>query len=118
MVIVIVEAMSIVEFLNWPSSSVSRVTERELPYLDVNETPGITFVFDYSGLMKLPSKSLFHIILEIVITCGGIISVDYYFDSFKVGCGIFVFCCISVFKKTKIYQCRLSITYKLFCLFK
>ena len=57
--------------------SVSRITQRPIQFLDVNETPGFALVFDYSGLMKTggSSTSVVMNILSVVTICGGVFSV-------------------------------------------
>lgn len=56
-------------------SVVARSIQRPLSYLDKNESPGIVFVFDYSGLMKNTSIPVFQLILSIIVTVGGVVSV-------------------------------------------
>ena len=56
--------------------TVTRVTQRPIAFVDIHETPGITFVFDYSGLMKNTTQSsLLWTVLMIAVVSGGVISV-------------------------------------------
>lgn len=56
-------------------SVVTRSIQRPLSYLDKSESPGIVLVFDYSGLMKNTTTPVLQLILSIIVTVGGVVSV-------------------------------------------
>lgn len=59
-------------------SVVTRSIQRPLSYLDRNESPGLVFVFDYSGIMKNTTIPVLQLFLSIIVTVGGVISVMHF----------------------------------------